>query len=269
MGFTVYGGELMPEIELTISGALPVSDEEVQRNIQSANGLGLPTYREVKAGLRKLAVVGGGPSVSEHVEKLRAWDGDIWAINGAWAWLQAHEIDSTFIACDPHPIVCTWAHGVKKAILETRCNPEVFEMLKDAEVTLFDLGAEPGQVRCGSSTVTAVPHLAVRMGYQHITIFGCESSYNLKSTHAYFKEDRPEQLLIECGGVEYLTAPDFYMQAVELYRYIKEVPEFIAEESGGLLRAFLENECKFSIRWVSQSLAENMKTEMKKDAVFV
>jgi hypothetical protein len=258
MSFTVFGGTLRPGIDLSISGKLPVSDETVQANIKNTATLGLPSYRDYpKAAVHRLAVVGGGPSISRHVETLKGWDGDIWAINGAYAWCRQHLIEATFFALDPHPIVARWAKGAKKAILETRCDPSAFETLKGAEVTLCDIGAGPGEIRCGSSTVTAAPHLAIRMGYRHVTLFGCESSYPLNATHAYTHEARPEELVVRCGGQEFLTAPDYYMQALELSRFIREVPAFVTEQSGGLLRAMIADP-EFRVTWVSDELARNI-----------
>lgn len=260
MGFTIYGGELrVPGISLSIEGSLPVSQEVVEQNIAHASGLGLPNYRDTKASSTHLAVVGGGPSIKRNVEELKNWDGDIWAINGAWGWLK-HTVgrDSTFISCDPHPIVADWAQGVTKALLETRCAPEAFSALKDAEVTTFDVGAGEGQIRCGSMTVTATPHLACRMGYHSVTLFGCESSFPVGSSHAYMDEKLPEELLVLCGEDSYyLTRPDLYMQAVELAKYFKEVPGFLKEESGGLLRAMLNHDNHYVV-WVSDAMVKTM-----------
>jgi len=85
MTFTIFGGRLMPQLDLTLSGKLPVSDEVVRAQEIHTKSLGLKTYREAKALYHKLAVVGGGTSINDHVETLRNWDGDIWPSMGLMA----------------------------------------------------------------------------------------------------------------------------------------------------------------------------------------
>lgn len=267
MKFTLIGGRLMPPIDLSIAGVLPVSDEDVARNIRNAFTLDLPNYREMRARKPRLAVVGGGPSINSHIDELKAWDGDIWAINGAFGWCDSRGIDAVFLAVDPHPIVAKWARGARRALLETRCDPSAFDELKDADVYLFDIGTEGG-IAARGSTATAAPHLAIRMGYREVTFFGCESSYPPGASHAYRDEAREDQLIVEVGGVDYLTAPDFHIQAEELSNYIRQIPEFLKERSGGLLRAMLEhpNPDDRHIRWISESFAKGLTMHEQREA---
>lgn len=258
MKFTVLGGKLSPAIDLTIAGQLEVTDEAVERNLKNTGGLGLPTYREFKPAGKHLAVVGGGPSIEDHALAIRAFDGDVWAINGAWGWCKQRGIEATFVAVDPHPIVAKWAAGVKRAMLETRIDPLVFELLKDAEVYTFDVGEHKGGLIARGSTATAVPQLACRIGYHSVTFFGCESCFPPGASHAYQDEDRKDLLLIEAGGEDYLTAPDFYIQAHELSNFMREVPEYLKEESGGLLRALIQNPERH-IKWISEHYAQGIR----------
>lgn len=261
MPATILGGKLHPEITLAIEGVLPVPAEVVQRNVREAPVE--KTYRRVPVlpeniQPHRLAVVGGGTSINDHVETLKNWPGDIWAINGAWHWCRERGIASTLFGCDPDPIMLKWCAGVDKALLGNTVDPRVFEMLKDADVTLWDSDGREGGIAGRGSTATCAPHLAARMGYLNgITFFGCESCYPPGATHAYQHESRAEEMLIEAGGGEYLTAPDFYMQAIELSNLIRELPGFLVEESGGLLRALVKDPA-FHIRWVSDELAKNL-----------
>lgn len=258
MGYTVFGGELRPEITLTISGFVPVPADDVIRNKKSASGLGLKSYRELRAACDSLAVVGGGPSIEGRVDMLRAWPGDVWAINGAWKWCFDRGIDATFFAVDPHEIVASWADArIRRALLEIHCDPMVFEKLRAADVFVFEGGKGEDLIGGASSTATCAPHIAIRCGYRSVTFFGCESCF-VDGTHAYLNEDRPERLLVECGGDAYLTVPDLYMQACELSKYIRDVDPFLREESGGLLRAMVKHD-EHHVRWVSDALAKNIK----------
>lgn len=255
--YTIVGGKLTPALDISIHGELPVSDETCFANARHSAGLGLKTYRSWQMTSPHLAVIGGGPSINDHLEELRNWDGDIWAINGAWNWCRDRGVKATFFACDPHPIVLQWAAGVDRAILECSCDPRVFELLKDADVYTFDADVENGGIVGHASTATAAPHMAARMGYRSVTFFGCESSYLPNASHAYMDEDRKEQMIVRCNKTEFLTAPDLFLQALGLSKFIRELPEFLANASGGLLGAMVADPA-FHVLWVSQPLADSL-----------
>lgn len=255
--YTIIGGTLVPTIDLTIRGELPVSDETCFANASHCKALGLKTYRSWQTDKTRLAVVGGGPSIKDNIETLRNWDGDIWAVNGAWMWCRENGIEATFFACDPHPIVMQWAQGASKALLEVSCDPQVFELLKLADVYTFDADVENGGIAGFASTATAAPHMAARMGYRSVTFFGCDSSYQPNASHAYMDENRKEQMIVRCNGGEFLTAPDLYLQAIGLADYIRQLPEFLNDVSGGLLGAMIADP-KHHVMWISQSLADTL-----------
>lgn len=254
--YTILGGVPVTLSDFNISGQLPVSDERVSSNAKHVKELGLKTYRSWQTGKTRLAVVGGGPSINTQVEVLQNWDGDIWAINGAWKWCREKGIKATFFACDPHPIVAQWSDGAERAILEQSCDAEAFTSCDD--IYTFDAG--PDGIAASSSTASCAPHLAVRMGYHSVTLFGCESSYQFDATHAYMDEKRQEQMIVRADGGDYLTAPDLFMQVVGLAHYISEVPEFLKERSGGLLRAMVKDP-NFHIVWMSQEMVDTIKQE--------
>lgn len=253
--YTAVGGSLIPSINIRWSGGPPVSPEDIDKQVVHAQSLKLPSVK-ARAGAipsngRKLAVIGGGPSINEHVETFKNWDGDIWTINGAYHWCTARGIASTFIACDPHPIVADWAKNVKRALVTTRCSPMVFEVLEGADTRVFDLDGE-NRVIAGSSTASCSIHLAILDGYKDVTYFGCESSYPPGGTHAYMHEPRKDELVVLVGDEEFHTAPDYLIQAQEMAHVFREA-EGIKEESGGLLRALIKNP-KFRITWISEGL---------------
>lgn len=254
MGYTIIGGKLGPAIDLTIEGRLPVSFDQVRANMESAGRLSLPPLPEANSPSgRCLAVVGGGPSINRPViiEGLKALDRskwDIWAINGAFGWCQKHDIEATFFALDPHEIVATWCKGAKRAILADCCDPSVFHNLSDARtndgwVCWIETIKTTG-LPAGSSTATAAPYLAAKMGYGEVSFLGCESSFQPESTHAYGHEERQERLIVCVDGIDHLTALDYFMQAHELSSMIAELPDFLSEESGGLLRAMTSAKLK-------------------------
>ena len=140
-----------------------------------------------------------------NIEKLKEWPGDIWAINGAYHWAKAREIETTFIACDPHAVVADWAKNVKRAIVTTRCHPKVFEVLKSngAEIKTFELDGDT-KIISGSSTAICSVHIAFLSGYRDITYFGCESSYMPEYSHAYMHEIRDKELIVQVQGLGFV-----------------------------------------------------------------
>ena len=271
MTYTIIGGEPHSGIQICFTGSPPVSDEDIAKQAEQNGVLGLSAMNHIASKVaphdRKLAVIGGGPSIIENEERLRNWGGDRWAINGAYHWCQKKGIeDVTFIAADPHEIVASWAYRVKRAIVTTRCNPKVFGVLKagQADVKTFKLDG-PNKIISGSSTATVVPHLAALNGYKHITFFGCESCHSPERTHAYMREPRDAEMIVRCNGEDFYTAPDWLMQACELATIIGLAPHVFLEESGGLLRAMLANP-EYEIAWISKGLADQLKPKEQEAA---
>lgn len=248
--FTIRGGVFGGPVDLTIDGFLPVSDEQVQKNIDNATGL---DSKKLEPGpVVPLAIVGGGGSINRHADTLKNWQGHVWAINGAWRWCEDRGIDATFVSVDPDPIVAKWAKGARRALLHVQCPVEAFDVLKDADVTVFDSRG------CSGTTITAAIMAGAQTAHESITVFGCESCYQPDSTHAYQNEVRPEQMIVSTGGDFFLTAPDFYYQAQKLAELIRGLDGYVKEESGGLLRGLIKSPDHW-ILWISEEMAKGLK----------
>ena len=250
------------QLQFAVQG--PVPEEQSMHNILHAQSLGLPSYRDLRPGSERLAVVGGGPSLADHIDELKAWSGDIWAINGAWEFLRRHGIASIFYTVDAHPMMSKFVKGtgVDRALLCSVCDPGVFEALREAnaKVWTFDVHeAAADRIINGTSTATTSPMVALRMGYRHVTYFGCEGSYFIGQSHTYQHEHRDDDFVVECGGELFRTAPDYYFQALELATIITLAPQTFAERSGGFLRAAIKNEGRHDVKKVSKAMAAKIK----------
>lgn len=245
-------------MKINFTGEPPVSHEDMLKHRQLAIARGLPFVKDAPIHDRPLAVVGGGPSIQKSVAELLRFDGEIWAINGACRWLRDQGIESTFFSVDPHPIVASWVPGAKKALLVSRSDPSVFDALEGADVQIFDsINDDPKGIVGGSSTATVAFVLGWNLGFRKIVFYGCDGSYANGASHAYMDEKREDLLLVECGGKEYLTAPDFYVQSQELSAIIKKAPKHFSEKSGGLLRALVEND-SHDVTKASRALCKHM-----------
>lgn len=225
-----------------------VSDDGRAANARIISALGLPKHR----GAGRLAVVGGGPSIREHIDELRAWDGQIWAINGAINWCIDHGIDAWFYTADASP-PSRWAYDltrVRRAVLAPDCSPEMIAHLQKhgAEITLT------APLESGPTSANASDFLSIEAGYRHVTYFGCEGSFAPQATHAFQSSDIPDWLAVELGGESYRTKAEFISQAIMLSNVITAFPTVYAEKSGGLLRAMIEHGHDHDVWMVSNTL---------------
>lgn len=212
-----------------------ISKDDFIRNTDHSRSLGLPSVEKIGASGRDLAIVGGGHSVTDHVETLRNWPGDIWAMNGAFHWCRDHGIEAAFFTVDAQPQWSFYAEGAKRAIVSTSCDPSLFDVLKDAEVFTFDQASYIG----GSTTATFAPLIGVNAGYSSVSFFGCGSDYAGKSSHIYENEKILYGMTVEVGGKVFATNAAYFMQAEALAKVIREFPHIFKDRSGGLLSALV------------------------------
>jgi hypothetical protein len=188
-----------------------------------------------------LAIVGGGPSVADHIDELREWDGEIWSINGAWRWCRDNDIDAAFYTIDPMPCISDLVAGADRAILADWCDPSVFAALDGAHVELAELGEDA--LPSGSTSACTGPAIAAHRGHRSVALFGCESNY-AGATHVYKTEPELTRIDVECGGAIFETSPQMLMQAEYLGPMLRDLPMFLTDKSGGLLSAYAKHgEC--------------------------
>ncbi|HXE05826.1 MAG TPA: hypothetical protein VN579_07560 [Bryobacteraceae bacterium] len=230
-----------------------VSDDGRRANARIIEALGLQKHR----GAGRLAIVGGGPSIREHVEELRAWDGAVWAVNGAINWCIDHGVEAWFYTADASPLA-NWTYDlsrVQRAVLAPDCSPELVAILRATGV-LVSLSGLP---QSGPTSVNASDFLALEAGYQHITYFGCEGSFSEDGTHAFRSFPVTDWMDIDTPGGRFRTKAEFISQAIMLSNTINAFPDFYTEKSGGLLRAMVEHGHEYDVYAVSNELFAKLK----------
>lgn len=239
-------------MSVTFAFFASVSNEVRDANAITNKALGLPAHR----GAGRLAVVGGGPSINRHIDELKQWGGEIWAVNGAINWCLNHGIDATFYTVDAAKL-CRWLFPlgrIKRAVLAIDCAPDMFGALSGAQVSTL---SKPDG---GPTSANSADWFAIEAGYSGLTYFGCESSFE-EMTHAY-SEAAPigQWILVRVGGRDYRTKPEFLEQARIMSEVIRAVPSYYAERSGGLLAAMVEHGMEYELIEISHELARSLMT---------
>lgn len=240
-------------VKIHWESAPTVSQEGRDSNAEAIKKLGLPIHR----GAGRLAIVGGGPSIAEHIEELKAWDGAIWAVNGTINWCIDHDIDAWFYTADAAPMA-KWGYDfsrVKRAVLAPDCSPELVQYLLGigAEVTLT------APIESGPTSVNAADFLSLHAGYHPMTYFGCEGSFSDEGTHAFASTHIEDWMDVDIGEGRYRTKAEFISQSIMLSNTIREFPTHYSEKSGGLLRAMIERGQEYDVYQVSNSLFAKLK----------
>lgn len=177
-----------------------------------------PVKEEDRTPDKKIALVGGGPSIKETVSGLVEFDTVI-ACGSAHDWLQANSpVVPTFcVVCDPDPVMANYLRAPDhrtKYLLSSHCNPSVYEALKGFYIEMWhcwpigagDVAARdflqektPGWVAVGGGCTVGLRSLtlALMMGYSDIHFFGFDSCIGVTDSdhHAYPFTDSTKEFL--------------------------------------------------------------------------
>ena len=248
------------------------------RNVELCKARGLPEWKYAD-NRPPLAVVGGGNSALEHIEELKTWKGDIWASGSVFHWLQDHGIEATLFCVDPQPCLSGMAAGAKKALLASNCDPSAFEVLRDAEVTVFDLVKDGVGINHGPTTGSASFDLSVKMGYRDVSYFGFDSCYRntergdekimrvWHKTHAFKNEEDTTLMRVVCDGKAFITGAEFFMQAEWMAGVFNAVPQIFKNRSDGLLAAMI-NDPDYDCTHMSATMAAKLTPDGAEEVMF-
>lgn len=203
-----------------------------QSQIDSAAARNLPRVHWKKKRKGKVAIVASGPSVTDAVDLLKEWDGEIWGINRAFEWMRHRGVKPTaFLGGDPEWFLVECLPNIPKDVtyyIASQAHPCVFDHLKDRNVKLWFMadgqikqpfGAVP--VHGGSTLLGRAPNLAYILGYREVHIFGGDSSFTHK-THVHGGELPGNWCHAEVNGVAYKTTRTMMSQACEFVEQMVE-----------------------------------------------
>lgn len=182
---------------------------DAANNIRYAVTLGLPQLRRRdNPRLGRAIIVGGAPSIKDHLEEIRALAADknnaVFALNWSHTWLIQNGITprgTVFFEIDAEPdTVLKNAHPDVTYFICSHCHPKTFDSLKGYKRVLWHSppNSPPEEVvhkellesisdhlvGGGISTFTRTIAVAMFMGFRHFDLFGCDSSYpDAEGTH--------------------------------------------------------------------------------------
>jgi hypothetical protein len=235
----------------------PVSKQALTEHKLFSHGLGLPEIGDYPVA-DQLAVLGGSPSLADHVDELQAWDGEIWAINEAIMWCRDHDIDATFFAIDPLEDHSPLAPAITRAILADIVRPELFKTLLQqcAGIELFRME----DIAHGSAAASTAPAAALRRGHKHVTFFGCTQSFTT-TTHLYKDAGHMKNYVwVNVDGEEFTTTSQNVMQAEVLSEMARLWPSFITVKGDGFLPALIQHG-SYEVTHVCREIHEALKEQ--------
>jgi hypothetical protein len=228
---------------------------ESVRNVNLASGVS-----RVKPGQHEhpVAVCGGGPSLDAHLDELRAWPGDIWAINKTADYLLDRGIDCTMFTVDG----LVKSTSATKRLIASNCDPALFEGAQCFGLIEYESDGVPG----GTTSAGRTPALALRLGYPGVVYFGCDSSFVTRS-HVDRNERLDHALIVRADGSDHLTHPELCMQAECLSEVLREFPDVFQSRSGGLLDA-MTKDTQWSVVAVSTALKAHLIEHNGDDGIY-
>jgi len=236
-------------------GNLPAN--QAKSNLKKSVG-----YRKVTRGCAtkpRCAVVAGGPSVKKQLNKLRKYDGDIYAVNDTAGFLSDNGIPCYLYSIDGTKIPYAIGPLVKGAFLATRCNPVQFKPFKKKDIRVFEMREDNVKrgIEGGPTGVCRAPHLFIAMGHMGIDFYGIEGSFFSQSHVGSDRQDaRANMIVIRAGGIDYLTNAAFMLQNEFMMQLFKKYPTIYKNHSGGLLRAMMKHQKTWGVVAITKGLKE-------------
>lgn len=171
------------------------------------------------AGASDVCIVGGGPSLSSILPKLRMRyqrGAKIWALNGAHDWLMDHAImPDAMLLLDAQPGTAQFvarASRIPTYLVAAQCDPAVFDALGPRRVSMW-VGYAPGideiaakhpdkpivVVGGGNTVGLKALCMAVLCKFRNVHLYGFDSCYSI-THHAYpqAQNDGEQTVEIEC-----------------------------------------------------------------------
>lgn len=236
-----------------------------RRNVRLALRRKLPKLSK-NLGIAKIgrpcALIGGGPSLIEHLEEVRKFPGDLIACGSVHAFLLREGIEAKYaVNVEAHPDFGRrfYTPSSKRTIylLASNSDPDTFERLRGRKVWTWNAAGEAPQddflgeiAFAGGSTATlrAWP-IAYQLGYKNIHFYGVDSSLPEPEAHhadPNYEKFKSDVFMVQLEGTNkvFWTSMQFAVQGrqfAEMLQYFKNVQK-VTVHGDTLTRAYWEQE---------------------------
>ena len=193
--------------------------EQLEANITVNAARDLPWVQFAPAHERKVVLCGGGPSLKDHIEEIRALQDSgavVFAMNAASRFLreQGISVDAQVMADAKPETITLFDAGAKHHYIASQCAPGMFE--QDGHFTLWHLAIDEDMDRLfpadkrkaggyaliggGAAVGNSALCVAYVLGYREFDLFGYDSSHDKGESHAY---DQPMNQFIPTVDVDW------------------------------------------------------------------
>jgi hypothetical protein len=205
--------------------------EQIRSQIKQSAALDLPRLTSKPAHDGKVAIIGGGPSLSDAItipqlQRFAAEGGKLWALNGSYDWLREHDL-----VADAHMIIDARPENVRflrnsrdetRYYIASQCHPAVFEALRWRAAVRLDLDVMGD---CGTTVGTHAICTAFVEGFREIHLFGFDSSYREGEGHAYHQSMNAQERIVDAhiGDRVFKAAPWMVRQVQDFEGIARDV----------------------------------------------
>ena len=181
---------------------------------------------------KTLLICGSGPSIKYDIGVINEMHGsgcEIWALNNCANWLYRNKIlPDAQVIMDAQPCTKTVLGHAKRHLFASQCDPELFDLVSDAELWHATYGEflvdeQEGfpqhddycligaSISVGNTAIV----LAYAMGYRNIHLFGYDSSHSGDYGHVLHQKinDTDPLTLVKFGNKTYLSSLTMKLQA--------------------------------------------------------
>lgn len=185
--------------------------KNVKRNLPRLHWL--PEFHKVKGYGKRIALVGGGPSLKYYLDDLRQFK-TVVACGSVNDYLMGNGIIPTYaIICDPDPLSINYFQKLDtetKYLIASGCDGKIFDHLKNQQVIMWHCHSdsykpdeiEPGYQAVGGGCTVGLRaiSIAIILGYTNLHFFGFDSCMSDENaSHAYQAEDVGDIYKIKVG----------------------------------------------------------------------
>lgn len=255
---------------LTKFGGGRISREEVRKRTGDAMRRNLPTHRHCINQAEEWAIIGGGPSINDCVDDIRALKRrgvNIVSVNKSHDWLlEKGIVPWGHVLLDPKEWVADYVKRPRidvRYFVASQCHEATFKALDGYPVFLWHAGqefgtiSEPGDylranwpntpwfVIPGPTTVgLRAVHLGADMGARRFHMFGMDSSRAAGRMHGYAKDEAKDaqsgRLSVNLRGRRYVFDTNSHMarQWADLDKFVKQLPDWLKKLPPGFSMTF-------------------------------